>query len=339
MSCLLGNGTKEAGIESRRIIMWLSPMALHIPDGFISPVVALVGWALALVMIGIAIRQTHHQLGERQIPLMGVLAAFIFAAQAINFPIAAGTSGHLLGGMLAAIVVGPWGAMLIMTSVIAIQGLLFQDGGLLVMGWNILNMGVFSTLVGYAVYAFIRRVTGEKENMRLAAVFIGAWVAVEVGAIATALELAVSGTSPLRIGLPAMTGVHALIGLGEGLITVGAVMLLRSTRPEILAEGETAPGRGSAVFVAVGLLVALFVALLSPLASSSPDGLEFVAEREGFLGQALDPLYAILPDYTVPFIEHEAITTILAVVVGTLVVFGVAWLVGRIIMRRGVVRE
>jgi cobalt/nickel transport system permease protein len=319
--------------------MWLSPMALHIPDGFISPVVALGGWALALVMIGIAIRQTHHQLGERQIPLMGVLAAFIFAAQAINFPIAAGTSGHLLGGMLAAIVVGPWSAMLIMTSVIAVQGLLFQDGGLLVMGWNILNMGVFSTLVGYAVYAFLRRATSKKESTRLVAAFVGSWVAVEVGAVATALELAVSGTSPLQIGLPAMTGVHALIGLGEGLITVGAVTLLRSTRPEILAEGETAPGRGRAIFVAVGLMVALFVALLSPLASSSPDGLEFVAEREGFLEQALDPLYSILPDYTVPFIEHDAITTILAVVVGTLVVFGVAWLVGRITMRRSVVGE
>ncbi|MCK4693773.1 MAG: energy-coupling factor ABC transporter permease, partial [Anaerolineales bacterium] len=137
--------------------MWLSPVELHIPDGFLSPMVSTVGWVLALVMVGFAIRQTRDQLGERQIPLMGVLAAFIFAAQAINFPVAAGTSGHLLGGALAAIIMGPWAATLIMTAVIATQALMFQDGGLLVMGWNILNMGVFTAFVGYAVYALMRR--------------------------------------------------------------------------------------------------------------------------------------------------------------------------------------
>lgn len=316
--------------------MLFSPIRLHIPDGFLSTVVSLTGWVFGLVMIWIAIRQTRRQLGERQIPLMGVLAAFIFAAQAVNFPIAAGTSGHLLGGALAAFIMGPWAATLIMTAVIATQGLLFQDGGLLVMGWNILNMGVFTAFTGYAVYMLIRRLIGERPVSRLAAAFIGAWFSVEVGAIATALELAVSGTLPIKLGLPVMVGVHALIGLGEGIITMGAIALLQASRPVVLEEGETAPGRRSASFVAIGLITALFIAILSPFASPSPDGLEFVAQGKAILDMALVPLYELLPDYTVPFIANEVLTTILAVTFGTLFVFGVVWIVGRITVHKHV---
>lgn len=309
--------------------MWFSPVALHIPDGFLNTWISLAGWVLALLIIGIAIRQTRSQLGERQIPMMGVLAAFIFAAQAINFPVAAGTSGHLLGGALAAIVMGPWAATLIMTAVIAVQGFLFQDGGLLVMGWNILNMGVFTAFVGYAVYMLTRRLMGNGSRSRLVAGSMGAWLSVQVGAIATAFELAASGTTPLRLGLPAMASVHALIGLGEALITVGAIALLQNTRPEVLEAGETAPGRRGASLIAVGLLVALLLAIFSPLASPYPDGLEVVAESQGFLGLSLDPLYEIMPDYTMPFDASAAWTTILAVASGTLIVFALAWLVGR----------
>ncbi len=319
--------------------MLFAPYALHIPDGFLSTVVSIVGWALALIMIGVAIRLTRQQLGERQIPMMGLLAAFIFAAQAINFPVAAGTSGHLLGGTLAAIVMGPWAATLIMTAVIATQGLLFQDGGLLVMGWNILNMGVFTAFTGYAVYVLMKRLIGEGTRSRFVAAFVGAWLSVEVGAIATAFELAASGTSPLSLGLPAMAGVHALIGLGEALITAGAIALLQASRPEVLEAGETAPGRKGASFVVAGMMVALVVAILSPLASSSPDGLEAVAEREGFLNRALEPLFELLPDYSVPFVLNETMTTILAVVVGTFIVFGVAWAIGRTTIRKDIVRE
>jgi cobalt/nickel transport system permease protein len=315
-------------------VMLLSPVALHIPDGFLSTVISVVGWALAVVMVGIAVRQTKHQLGERQIPIMGVLAAFIFAAQAINFPVAAGTSGHLMGGALAAIVMGPWAATLIMTAVISIQGLLFQDGGLLVMGWNILNMGVFTAFTGYATYALMRRFLGVGARSRTAAAFMGAWLSVEVGAIATAFELALSKTSPLHLGLPAMASVHALIGLGEAVITIGAITLLQASRPEVLTVGESAPGRRGASFIVMGLLIALVVATFSPLASPHPDGLEFVAERQEFIGLSLDPLYTLLPDYSLPFIANEALTTILAVAIGTLIVFIAAWLVGWSATRR-----
>lgn len=309
--------------------MFLTPQPLHLPDGFLHPGVAIVGWVLAALLIALAIRQTRKQLGERQIPLMGVLAAFIFAAQAINFPVATGTSGHLLGGALAAIAMGPWAATLIMTAVIAVQGLLFQDGGLLVMGWNILNMGILTAFGGYAVYALVRRLSGDSRSSKLAGAAAGAWVSVEIGAIATAIELAVSGTSPLRLALPAMASVHALIGIGESFLTAGAVAFLLATRPEVLGSAQKAPGRASSSVVLVGLMIALGTAAISPLASPNPDGLEAVAERQGFLGLGLPSPISLLPDYLVPGLEDPTLATILAVGAGALVVFAVAWLVGR----------
>jgi cobalt/nickel transport system permease protein len=297
-----------------------------------------VGWALAIVMIVIAVRQTNRQLGERQVPMMGILAAFIFAAQAINFPVAAGTSGHLVGAALAAIVMGPWAATLIMTAVIVVQALLFQDGGLLVLGWNIMNMGVIAAFSGYFSFILVRRFAGATRGATLAGAFAAGWISVMLSALATALELAVSGTSPLVLATAAMAGVHAFIGIGEGLITAGAIGLLLATRPETLRAGEVAPGRRSASFVLVGLGVALVVALFSPLASPNPDGLEFVAEQQGFLGQALSSPYQLLPDYSIPFIANPALTTILAVAAGTLIVFGGAVLIGRLASRRGTER-
>jgi cobalt/nickel transport system permease protein len=313
--------------------MLMSPEPLHIPDGFLATWVSILGWVIAVVVLAIALRQTRQQLGERQVPIMGVLAAFIFAAQAINFPVAAGTSGHLLGGALAAIALGPWAATLIMTAVIGVQAFLFQDGGLLALGWNILNMGVLTAFSGYLVYRSLSRLANGRPAGRVAAAFAAAWLSVEVGAMATAIELAVSGTSPLAIGLPAMVGVHALIGVGEGLITSGAVSLLQVSRPEVLESGDRAPGRTSSAFVLIGLLLALIIAAFSPLASPHPDGLEFVAEQRGFLSNALDPLYELLPDYTIPFVQNPAGTTIAAVLVGTVIVFAMAWLMGRRVVR------
>ncbi|MBE0691455.1 MAG: energy-coupling factor ABC transporter permease, partial [Anaerolineae bacterium] len=199
--------------------MFTPVLAMHIPDGFLSVPVAAIGWAILAGMIFLALRQTRQQLGDRQIPLMGILAAFVFAAQMINFPVAGGTSGHLLGGALVAILLGPWAAVLVMTSVIAVQGLLFQDGGLLAIGFNVTNMGAIGAFVGYAVYNFVRQASGNTRGSQLAGAAIGAWLGVEIASIATALELALSNTASLEIALPAMAGVHALIGLGEALIT------------------------------------------------------------------------------------------------------------------------
>jgi cobalt/nickel transport system permease protein len=167
------------------------------------------------VLLVVAARKTRSQLGERQIPLMGVMAAFIFAAQMINFPVAGGTSGHLLGGALAAIMLGPWSAMLVMASVIGVQGLLFQDGGLVVMGANIFNMGLLTVALG----SLYHNLSGtQHRGVRLAMAGGIAWLSVMAGALATSLELWLSGTSPLQIVVPAMLSVHALIGIGEALL-------------------------------------------------------------------------------------------------------------------------
>jgi cobalt/nickel transport system permease protein len=308
---------------------WTPFLAMHIPDGFITVPVALVGWFLMCVLVGIALRQTRQQLGERQIPLMGILAAFVFAAQMINFPVAGGTSGHLLGGTLVAVLLGPWAAVLVMTTVIAVQGFLFQDGGLLALGFNVFNMGVISAFVGYAVYTWLRKALGSTSRGQLVGAAVAAWIAVQIAASATSLELAISGTSPLDVALPAMLGVHVLIGIGEALITAGALAFIQQARPDLLDGSKAVEAKGSA-WIAAGLVIALAVAFASPLASSSPDGLERVAEDKSFMEKAEDAPYTLLPDYTIPGIDNKTLTTIAAGVIGVLVVAGVGYIVARV---------
>ncbi len=301
----------------------LSPTPMHIPDGFLSMGVIIVCWALSIIAIGVALARTRKSLGERQVPVMGVLAAFIFAAQMLNFTIAGGTSGHFLGAALAAILLGPWAAMLTMTTVVAIQALLFQDGGLLALGGNILNMGVIGPVVAYGFYRGVRTLLGNRKGSTLAAGFVAAWISIVAAAIACAMELGFSGTSPIGIALPAMAGIHALIGIGEGLITVGALALVTATRPD-LVEAERAPAPAGMRWVWGGLVIALVLTLFSPLASPHPDGLERVAENLGFIERAQEPLYEVIPDYVFPGISNEALATIAAGIVGTLIVYGVA---------------
>ncbi|MGE5552567.1 MAG: energy-coupling factor ABC transporter permease [Betaproteobacteria bacterium] len=195
---------------------------MHIPDGFLSTPTWAGAAAVATVAVGYAVRRTQQQLGERQVPSLGVLAAFIFAAQMVNFPVAAGTSGHLLGAVLAAILLGPWSAAIVMTTVLAVQCLFFQDGGITALGANVLNMAVIGVFAGYSVYCLLGALFPGRKG-RLAATFVASWVSVMASALAAGLELAFSGALPLHIVLPAMTYWHALIGLGEGLITTAVV--------------------------------------------------------------------------------------------------------------------
>lgn len=305
------------------------PLLLHIPDGFISLAIALIAWLVTIALEAVAVRRARVELGERQVPLMGVMAAFIFAAQMINFPIVGGTSGHLLGGALAAITLGPWPAMLVMTAVIGLQALLFQDGGLIVMGANILNMGLLTALVGYGLY---RGVAGQPRGVRLAVAGVAAWLSVMAAALATSLQLWLSGTSSLEVVVPAMMGVHALIGLGEALITVAALAFIFRARPDLIEAGEARGGRG---WVVGGLVVALAVVLLTPLASADPDGLERVAEDLGFLEAGADSPYQVLPDYTVPFLGEGPVSTIVAGLLGALLVAALAFGVARLLRRPG----
>jgi len=293
-------------------------MLLHIPDGFLSVGVALACWVLMVLVQGLASRRALDvQLGGRA-PLLGIMAAFIFAAQMINFPVAGGTSGHLLGGTLAAIVLGPWPAMLAMAAVIGTQAVLFQDGGILALGANILNMGVATVAIGFGVY---RPFAGASRPIRLGAAAVGAWLSVVASAALTAIQLAVSGTVAFALVMPAMVGVHTLIGVGEALITVAALSFILSTRPDLI---DATAGAGGRMWSAVGLGVALIAAALSPFASADPDGLERVAEDLGFEGLATSAPFAVLGDYLIPGIEDPALATILAGVLGMTVVLGLA---------------
>ncbi len=308
-------------------------LALHIPDGFLSIPVALVGWVALIVMVVFALRQTRQQLNDQQIPLLGVLAAFVFAAQMINFPVAGGTSGHLIGGALIAILIGPWASVLVMTSVLAVQSLLFQDGGLLAIGFNAFNMGVIAAFVGYAAYVMVRRLLGNTRLSQLIGAAVAAWLSVIAAAAATALELALSETAALAVVLPAMLGVHVLIGIGEALITVAALAFIQQVRPDLMQNAERQAAGGSG-WIAVGLLLARAVTFIAPLADPNPDGLERVAEDQGFIAAAQEAPYTILPDYTVPFVEDKTASTILAGIFGALVVAGVSYGASRLTQRR-----
>ena len=219
----------------------LLPVALHIPDGFLSGPVALATALPAVAAVGYGLRVADRRLDESRVPILGVLAAFIFAAQMLNFPVAGGTSGHFLGATLAAVLLGPWLACVVMAVVLSVQAFAFADGGLSALGANVLNMGVLGALLAGVALAVAIRVLKPSREVFLGLVATVSWLAVMIGAAATSAELALSGTVPLDASLPAMLGVHALIGIGEAVITVAAVSAVMATRPDLVALGRFEP--------------------------------------------------------------------------------------------------
>jgi len=291
---------------------------LHIPDGFLSPQISLLLWVATAVLVGIAVRRTGRadvQKIAAQPILMGVLGAFIFAAQMFNFPVATGTSGHLLGGVLAGYLLGPWAGTIVMATVVGIQALLFQDGGLLALGANIFNMGIIGTLGGSFVARGISTALGGSRSTSILSAGAAAWLAVVAAAGFTTLQLGLSGTTDVSIGLPAMLGVHALIGIGEALITVAALTFIAQTAPDILA-GVAAPSKASPV-----------------RPSADPDGLEAVAEQLGFLNAGVGAPFELFPDYTIPGLDGGA-STVVAGILGIIVVIGVLFALGRLARSR-----
>lgn len=302
-----------------------APPAMHIPDGFLSIALAVFLWIVSIAVVAFALRIVGKDLGERQVPEMGVLAAVIFAGQMLNFPVAGGTSGHLIGAALATILLGPWASIIILTCVVSIQALIFQDGGLLALGGNIFFMGIVATMVTYFMYQSVQRIANGKTWGFFVGGFLGAWLSVLVASIGVALALGLSGTSPLAVALPTMAGIHVFIGIGEGLITAGALAFLFATRRDLITTQDKKP-ISRTVWI-VGLVIALGLAILSPIASSFPDGLEWVAEQSGFLESAMGAPYQIIPDYTFPGINSPEIATIVAGIIGTLLVGAVAFAV------------
>jgi len=302
--------------------MLLSPAYMHIPDGFLSVVLSAILWLVSILGVSYALRRKNRDRDERQVPLMGVLAAAIFAGQMLNFTVIGGSSGHLMGAAIATILVGPWASVLVMTCVLAVQALIFQDGGLLALGANIFNIGIVGVAVSYMAYRTVKGLSGGRRWGVYAGGFMAGWLSVEISALAVGMQLALSGTSPANIAIPAMGGIHALIGTGEGLITLGVLAFIYANRPALVVGGA---GQNSVSKLAwgAGLLFAIGVAVLSPLASTHPDGLEWVAKQKGFLNLAGGTLYRVIPNYVFPGIANQATATILAGIVGTLLVFGV----------------
>jgi cobalt/nickel transport system permease protein len=211
---------------------------MHIPDAFIPIWQGAIYWIIALVFIALALRWAKNELNEEKLPLVAVLAAGIFALQSFNLPVSMGTSGHLVGGALAAIILGsPFAAVFILTLVLIVQAVMFGDGGITTLGANIINMGVIGGFVGF--YSF-RGLMSATKSMPISA-FVAAWLACVIPALACAFEMFFAGTFPLREGLIAMGLYHAVIGIVEGVVTVAAIYLITSVRPDLVDTGVKPP--------------------------------------------------------------------------------------------------
>jgi len=305
---------------------------MHIPDGFLEPKVWVSLTAVSAAAVAYASKKVSKNLDEKNVPLMGVIAAFVFAAQMVNFPVGGGTSGHLMGGVLIATIMGPFAALLMISTVLIIQALLFQDGGITALGANIFNMGIVGAGLGYLTFKGLNRVTG---NLNFA-VFTASWLSVVTAAGIAAAELSISGVIPISVSLPAMTGVHAIIGIGEGAITIAALGLISGVSKDVFYGVQTVEVRKVQrrpmlwILLAVSMLVAVFIA---PFASEFPDGLEKVAESLGFLKRGTSKVTSPLPDYQILGLRG-GISTSMAGVVGVLVTFGLAYMIVKVLHRK-----
>ncbi|RVU21281.1 cobalt ABC transporter permease [Streptomyces antnestii] len=285
---------------------------MHVPDGFINAPVSAAAGVVAAGAVAVSLRGARRELDERTAPLAGLVAAFIFAVQMLNFPVAAGTSGHLLGGALAAILVGPYTGVLCVSVVLLMQGVLFADGGLTALGVNITDMAITTTVVAYLVFRVLVKVLPRKRSSVTAASFVAALLSVPAAAVVFTLIYAIGGTTDVSIGkvATAMVGVHVLIGIGEAVITaltVGAVVAVRPdlvygarglNRPlKLRVGGELVDAAGTPAPAAVrgsqrkvwltGLVTSLVLAgFVSFYASAHPDGLEKVAHDKGIDAKA-----------------------------------------------------
>lgn len=253
---------------------------MHIPDGFVSLPVATATGLVSAAVVSVALNKARDAYGMKQAPLLGLTTAFIFAAQMINFPVAGGTSGHLLGGTLAAIILGsPWAGTLCIATVLIIQAILFADGGVTALGANIFNIGLIGVWTGWNLTQVLQRLLGGSKRRLPLAAGIAAAISVIAAAVACGIELILSGTAPANLVLPAMSGVHILIGIGEGIITGGVLTYLATARPDLL-PGEQSQIKGWLIPV---ISICLIAGVLSLFASAWPDGLEKVAENLGFI--------------------------------------------------------
>jgi cobalt/nickel transport system permease protein len=211
-------------------------IAMHIPDGFIDGPTSLIAGLIAIAGVAWCVRKSSETLSDREIPIVGLAAAFIFAAQLLNFPVANGTSGHLLGGVLAAVLVGPWAGALAVTVVLVVQALLFADGGLSALGLNVINMALAGAFVGYGAFIALRRLLGNRTWSVTAASAVAAFLVPIIASVVFTVEYAIGGNDAVSVATlaTAMVGVHALIGIGEGVITALAIAAVMNMRPDLV---------------------------------------------------------------------------------------------------------
>jgi len=296
---------------------------MHIPDGFLSAGVAAATWTGAAFSLAWALRSEERLADHAPSGTLGALAAFVFAGQLVNVPLLPGTSGHLVGGTLAAAIVGPWRGLVVMAVVLAVQALLFQDGGITAFGANLLAMGGAGALGGHAVGACVARLWPGVRGLVAGAV-IGAFVATLVGAAFIAVALAASGLYPAAAALPVMLSFHVPIALVEAALTGAILATVVRWRPDIV-RGLQGARTGSAPVLGLLVVALALAAFASPFASPDPDALESVAERLGFAGAARGLWPAPAPDYVLPWLAVGRTSAALAGLAGTLVAAGLAW--------------
>lgn len=295
---------------------------MHIPDGMLSTTVAVATDVGAVGAIGYGVSWVNRNLNQRKVVLMSVLGALIFALQMLNFSVAAGTSGHFAGGAMAGIILGPWPATIIMTAVLGVQALLFKDGGVVALGANVLNMAIIAPFVGYAIHKLIVKMLSRRtpRTAQLSGAFVAAWCSTVLAALAVGVELWLSGRANLTLALGSMGIWHAIIGIGEGIITAGLIGYLMTVRPDILGDTEH-PAKSSMRSVTATLIILAVVgAGLSFLASGNPDGLEFVYFDQGVGKQFAE--FSLLGEggplagYGVAGISNEVLGSALAGIIG-----------------------
>lgn len=300
---------------------------MHLPDGFIDGKTAAATAALSAAGLGFALRRVRRELAPRRIPFLGLSAAFLFAAQMVNFPVAAGTSGHLIGSTLVAALLGPSAAVVVVSTVLIVQSFLFADGGVVALGANLFNMAVLGSVGGYAIFSGLRRWLPGLRGEVTAIAFAG-WASVVLASMSCAGQLAWSGTVSWRAAFPAMVSIHMVIGIGEGLISALAYLAVLRTRPE-LAQSGRANGKAGELAVFGALIILGIAVFVAPFASPLPDGLEAVAGRLGFEHVAQEsPVAAPAADYAIPGLSSPVAATAAAGAAGAVIVFGLSSLLG-----------
>lgn len=299
---------------------------MHIPDGFLATPVWVGLDIAALPAVGYAARRAKMEMAEARVPLLGIMGAFVFAAQMMNFPVGVGTSGHLLGGSLLSVLLGPWAATLVLTAILILQALVFQDGGALVVGANIINMAVIGVWGGYLPYRYL-----SSGGWRRFGVFAGAFLSVLLSAAVALGELRLSGVAMNSSVVGISSGLFVVTAAIEGIITLSVVQAVERLNPGWIRQPSAKPSLTIGVLAAASILL---VAVGVLFASGAPDGLESLAQRAGFASQAQILWPALMADYELDAFRSEWLRRAGAGLLGLLLIYGMCLGVGRLIARQ-----